>query len=48
YKYNSAVTAELGISRFSAGSYIKDRVEATVNGQSANQDWAYLQIITNF
>ena len=43
YKYNSAVTAQLGISRFMTGALIDANV-----GAEEDQDFAYLQLVGNF
>lgn len=45
YKYNNNVTAELGVSRFFAGDFIKNDA-TTVD--DADQDFAYLMLTANF
>ncbi len=44
YKYNNAVTAEVGYGHFIPGTWIKDNVGAS----NTAQDWAYLQLTANF
>ncbi len=48
YKYNNSVSAQLGLGRFNAGSYIKDQVTATAGTKIGDQDYAYLQLTANF
>ncbi|MFQ5441874.1 MAG: alginate export family protein [Thermodesulfobacteriota bacterium] len=45
YKYNSAVTAQFGWSRFFTGKFIESQV---AGGNVDDMDFAYLQLITNF
>jgi len=48
YKYNSAVSAQLGLSRFTAGSFIKDQINATAGAEKGDKDFAYLMLTANF
>lgn len=48
YKYNSAVTAEVGYSHLFSGKFIKDRINATANSDKQDQDWAYMMLTANF
>ena len=45
YKYNSAVTAQLGISRFMVGDLVETNVGSSL---AEDQDFAYLQLVGNF
>ncbi len=44
YKYNNAVTGEVGYGHFAPGAWVKDNVGST----NAAQDFAYLQLTANF
>ncbi|MBI5561624.1 MAG: alginate export family protein [Deltaproteobacteria bacterium] len=54
YKYNSALTADLGYGYFKGGKFVKDNVNSvtatatTSAGKNANSNWAYLQLTANF
>jgi hypothetical protein len=47
YKLNSAVKAQLGFSRYMTGDFIDQEVVAG-GGKVEDQDFAYLQIVSNF
>ncbi|MBI5588829.1 MAG: alginate export family protein [Deltaproteobacteria bacterium] len=48
YKYNNAVSAELGYGRFSAGKFVKEKITATAGSEKGDQDFAYLMLTANF
>ncbi len=52
YKYNNAVSAQLGVARFNAGSYVKDQLTATATPAGSSKDgdmsFAYLMLTANF
>ncbi|MBI1911979.1 MAG: alginate export family protein [Deltaproteobacteria bacterium] len=49
YKYNNALTAEVGYSRFFTGDFVDDYFTTTAATEDKeDQDWAYLQITANF
>lgn len=46
YKYNAAVSAELGYAHYFAGKFAENN--STPPAKSADADWAYLMLMTNF
>lgn len=46
YKYNAAVSAELGYSHYFVGKFAENN--AAANAKTADADWAYLMLTTNF
>ncbi len=46
YKYNAAVTAELGYGHYFVGKFAENNSAATA--RAADMDWAYLMLTTNF
>ena len=51
YKYNNAVSAQLGVSHFSAGGYVKDQAQAAAGAgpyKKGNENFAYLMLTANF
>ncbi|OGQ57377.1 MAG: hypothetical protein A3J24_00040 [Deltaproteobacteria bacterium RIFCSPLOWO2_02_FULL_53_8] len=48
YKYNPAVTVDLGYSTFKAGKYVKNNVAAVAGSDKADSTWAFLQLTAKF
>ncbi len=48
YKYNSALTAQLGLARFFTGKYLDQAGQVNAAGNTQDMDWAYLQLTANF
>ncbi len=46
YKYNAAVSAELGYSRYFVGKFAENNAATT--SKAADMEWSYLMITTNF
>jgi len=48
YKYNSALTAQLGLARFFTGKFLDQAGQVNATGNTQDMDWAYLQLTANF
>jgi hypothetical protein len=48
YKYNSALTAQLGLSRFFTGKFLEAAGRVNATGNVDDMDFAYLQLTANF
>ncbi|MFQ5353510.1 MAG: alginate export family protein [Thermodesulfobacteriota bacterium] len=48
YKYNSALTAQLGLARFFTGKFLEQAGRVNSTGNVDDMDFAYLQLIANF
>ncbi len=48
YKYNSALTAQLGLARFFTGKLLDQAGRVNATGTTDDMDWAYLQLTANF
>jgi len=48
YKYNSALTAQLGLARYFTGKFLETPGRINATGNTDDMDWAYLQLTANF
>jgi len=48
YKYNSALTAQLGLARFFTGKFLEAPGRVNATGNTDDMDFAYLQLTANF
>jgi len=48
YKYNSALTAQLGLARYFTGKYLEQKTQVNAAGNVNDMDFAYLQLTANF